>query len=33
MNNHMPTQPLQEHVGLRAPLLFAALVLLGFGLL
>lgn len=33
MNNHMPTQPLQEHVGLRAPLLLAALVLLGFGLL
>lgn len=27
------THPLQDHVGLRAPLLFAAVILLGFGLL
>lgn len=33
MNNHASTLPLQEHVGLRAPLLFAATALLGFGLL
>jgi len=26
------TMPLQDHVGLRAPLLFAAVILLGFGL-
>ena len=26
------TTPLQDHVGLRAPLLFAAIILLGFGL-
>ena len=33
MNNHTFTLPLQEHVGLRAPLLFAAIILLAFGLL
>ncbi len=33
MNDSISTQPLQEHVGLRAPLLFAAVILLVFGLL
>ena len=33
MNDSISAQPLQESVGLRAPLLFAALILLVFGLL
>ena len=33
MNDHVPTQPLQDRIGLRAPLLFAAIVLIVFGLL
>ena len=33
MNESISAQPLQESVGLRAPLLFAALILLVFGLL
>lgn len=33
MNNHMSTQALQERIGLRAPLLFAVVIIAVFGLL